>query len=141
MLKNFIFIAFSFFISQQLFADVGTLSFYGRVGGSAYSYMGNCPNVSAQDISSSNGNVVLVSDGLWDNGAACRRLYDMRCISTPGKKSCTRNVERVMVVGSCPNGQCVVAGKKVTMMVAAPRYSSFVQSRDAYYANIEYVQR
>ncbi|MEB5477742.1 RlpA-like double-psi beta-barrel domain-containing protein [Acinetobacter pollinis] len=78
--------------------------------------MGNCPKVSAQDISSSN-NVVLVSDGLWDNRAACRRLYDMRCISTPGKKSCTRNVERVMVVGSCPNGQCIVAGKKVTMMV------------------------
>lgn len=141
MLRNLIFMIASFFISQSLFADIGTLSFYGRVGGTVYDYVGNCPDVSAQDISARYGYVVLVSDGLWDNGAACRRLYDMRCISTPGKKSCTNKTERVMVAGRCPNGTCTVAGRNVTMMVPAPRYSTFVQSRDAYYANVEYAQR
>lgn len=129
--------------STQVFADVGTFSFYGRVGGTAASdYYGSCSNVSAQDYQTSQGYIMLVSDGLWDNGAACRRVYNIRCLSTPNsKKACTSNTIRAMVVGLCPNGNCAAGKQKnITMLIAAPRYSSLVRSRDALYANVEFAR-
>ncbi|CAM8880373.1 unnamed protein product [Rhodiola kirilowii] len=48
---------------------------------------------------------VAVSEGLWDNGAACGRKYRLRCLSGP-KKACKQRTIDVTVVDLCPETEC-----------------------------------
>ncbi|WP_071603923.1 hypothetical protein [Dickeya sp. NCPPB 3274] len=124
-------------ISATAFADVGTISFYGNNVTKPGGFIQGCGNVSTVDLAAVDYRVVIVSDSLQDK---CGKKYIMHCISTPGKRSCTGNMIEVLVVGHCPNGQCSVAGKNVTMMIAFIRYGLLVQSRSTAWANIEYAQ-
>ncbi|GMJ09286.1 plant natriuretic peptide A [Hibiscus trionum] len=71
---------------------------------------------------------VAVSEGLWDNGAACGRRYRLRCLSGP-KRPCKHRTIDVKVVDFCP---------------ASPCPSTILLSRDAHRhgrkINIEYIQ-
>ncbi|MGC5887894.1 hypothetical protein [Ralstonia pseudosolanacearum] len=131
-------IVMSLSLPATAFADIGSISFYGNNATRPSDLVQGC-NIPAEQVASRNYQVVTVSDGLWDNGAACGRRYRMRCISTPGKHSCTGNTIDVVVVGRCPNGQCTVGGRNVTMKIAFNRYALLVQARSAVWANIEYI--
>ena len=75
---------------------------------------------------------VAVSEGLWDNGAACGRRYRLRCLSGPNRPCKHRTID-VKVVDFCPVTPCP---------------STIMLSRDAFAAiahhgrkiNIEYIQ-
>lgn len=76
---------------------------------------------------------VAVSEGLWDNGAACGRRYRMRCLSGTNKP-CKDGTIDVEVVDICRRKPCS---------------STIILSRDAFAAisrypnrkiNIEYIQ-
>ncbi|PPT98698.1 hypothetical protein XaraCFBP7407_04305 [Xanthomonas arboricola pv. arracaciae] len=132
-------LAVGLLISSAAFADIGSISFYGNNASRPADFVQGC-NISEDTVSSRNYLVVTVSEGLWDNGASCGRRYRMRCISTPGKHSCTANTIDVIVVGRCPNGRCTVGGRDVAMKIAFIRYSLLVQARTAPWANIEFIQ-
>ncbi|XP_039053580.1 EG45-like domain containing protein isoform X2 [Hibiscus syriacus] len=108
-------------------ADIGTASFY------------NPPYIPTKCGGNSEeqfppGNMfAAVSEGLWDNGAACGRRYRLRCISGPNRPCKQRTID-VKVVDLCPFSPCP---------------STIVLSRDAFAAvshprgrkiNIEYIQ-
>ncbi|XXG45691.1 hypothetical protein AAC387_Pa02g0704 [Persea americana] len=76
---------------------------------------------------------VAVSDGLWDNGAACGRKYRLKCLSG-NNKPCKDQTIDVQVVDACLKNPC---------------QSNLVLSKDAFAAisripdakiNIEYIQ-
>ncbi|KAE8705104.1 O-fucosyltransferase family protein isoform 1 [Hibiscus syriacus] len=48
---------------------------------------------------------VVVSEGLWDNGAACGRRYRLRCLSGP-KRPCKQRTIDVKMVDFCPFTPC-----------------------------------
>uniref|UniRef100_A0A7N0TFZ6 Expansin-like EG45 domain-containing protein n=1 Tax=Kalanchoe fedtschenkoi TaxID=63787 RepID=A0A7N0TFZ6_KALFE len=48
---------------------------------------------------------VAVSEGLWDNGAACGRKYRLRCLSGP-ERACKKRTIDVTVVDLCPHTKC-----------------------------------
>ncbi|CAL0319162.1 unnamed protein product [Lupinus luteus] len=48
---------------------------------------------------------VAVSEGLWDNGAACGRRYKLRCLSG-NKRPCKGGSIDVTVVDFCPRSPC-----------------------------------
>uniref|UniRef100_A0A2N9GZN5 Expansin-like EG45 domain-containing protein n=1 Tax=Fagus sylvatica TaxID=28930 RepID=A0A2N9GZN5_FAGSY len=56
----------------------------------------------------SDGFFAAVSDGLWDNGAACDRRYQLRCISGPNRP-CKGGVIIVKVVDHCRGNPCPAA--------------------------------
>lgn len=126
-------------MSVPAFADVGTTSFYGNNATRVNDLIQGC-NISTDQILRMDYRVVTVSDGLWDNGAACGRKYLIRCLSTPNSRSCTSGYIEVLVVGRCPEVNCKVSGKTVTMKIAYNRSSLLVKSRSATLANIEYLQ-
>ncbi|MDB0544437.1 hypothetical protein LBW62_24630 [Ralstonia solanacearum] len=132
-------IAISLSLPAAAFADIGSISFYGNNATRASDLVQGC-DISAEQVAGLDYRVVTVSDGLWDNGAACGRKYRMRCISTPDKHSCTGNTIDVVVVGKCPNGRCAVAGRNVVMKIAFNRYALLVRARSAVWANIEFIQ-
>ncbi|WP_248279396.1 hypothetical protein [Xanthomonas campestris] len=130
-------LAVGLLISSAAFADVAAISFYGNNASRPAEFVQGC-NISEDTVSSMNYQVVTVSGDIWDNGAACGRRYRMRCVSTPGKQSCTANIIDVIVVGRCPNGRCTVGGKDVSMKIAFIRYSLLVRARTAPWAFIEF---
>ncbi|KAA8525446.1 hypothetical protein F0562_007287 [Nyssa sinensis] len=76
---------------------------------------------------------VAVSEGLWDNGAACGRRYRLRCLSG-NNRPCKDGTIDVKVVDFCPIRPCP---------------SNIIMSNDAFAAvslfsdakiNIEYIQ-
>ncbi|XP_077210917.1 EG45-like domain containing protein 2 [Tasmannia lanceolata] len=75
---------------------------------------------------------VAVSEGLWDNGAACGRRYRLKCLSGPNKP-CNDDTITVEVVDACSKRPCA---------------STILLSKDAFAAishsdtkiNIEYAQ-
>jgi hypothetical protein len=136
--KAIIFASLAALFAAPAFADTGSISFYGNGAPKVTDLIQGCSRITQGDLDANSNRVVVVTDGLWDGGAACGRHYKMRCISTPGRDACTSNVIDTLVVGRCPNGVCSVGGKQVTMKIAFPRYSLLVQSRTAAWANIEY---
>ena len=80
----------------------------------------------------SDGYFAAVSDGIWDNGAACGRRYRMRCIS--GRKRPCMNASIVVeVVDYCRFNPC-----KATM--ALPYKAFRAISKYPFGINVEYAQ-
>ncbi|GFQ02856.1 eg45-like domain containing protein 2 [Phtheirospermum japonicum] len=48
---------------------------------------------------------MAVSEGLWDNGAACGRYYKLRCLSG-FKKPCKDSTIKVKVLDFCNKTSC-----------------------------------
>ncbi|KAK6236021.1 hypothetical protein SCA6_011358 [Theobroma cacao] len=75
---------------------------------------------------------VAVSEGLWDNGAACGRRYRVRCLSGNGRPCKSGNID-VKVVDFCPKSPCPAA-----MVMSNTAFNAI--SRPGGRINIEYVQ-
>ncbi|KAL5559327.1 hypothetical protein UlMin_035538 [Ulmus minor] len=79
------------------------------------------------------GYFVAVSDGLWDNGAACGRRYQMRCISGP-RRPCKAASIVVQVVDFCRNNPC-----PSTILVSSKAFNAISRFSRAK-INVEYAQ-
>lgn len=80
------------------------------------------------------GYFVAVSEGLWDNGAACGRRYEMRCISGP-KRPCKGDSILVEVVDLCKKApNC-----PTTLFLSNKAFNSISRFPNAK-INVEYAQ-
>ncbi|KAF5186810.1 Eg45-like domain containing protein [Thalictrum thalictroides] len=79
------------------------------------------------------GMFVAASNGLWDNGAACGRRYQMRCISGP-KRPCKDGLMVVEVVDVCRTNPC-----PATFLLSNRAFNAISKNPNAK-INIEYAQ-
>ncbi|KAI6680165.1 hypothetical protein NL676_034046 [Syzygium grande] len=76
---------------------------------------------------------VAVSEGLWDNGAACGRRYRLRCLSG-SNRPCKDGTVDVTVVDYCPKSPC-----PSTILLSKNAFSTISKSVSAK-INAEYIQ-
>ncbi|XP_075652154.1 EG45-like domain containing protein [Castanea sativa] len=76
---------------------------------------------------------VAVSEGLWDNGAACGRRYRLRCLSG-NNKPCKDGTIDVKVVDYCPQSPC-----PSTLLLSSNAFAAISNSPTAK-INVEYIQ-
>ncbi|CAK9184153.1 unnamed protein product [Ilex paraguariensis] len=76
---------------------------------------------------------VAVSEGLWDNGAACGRRYRLRCLSGYNKP-CKDGTVDVRVVDFCPRRPC-----PATIVMSNDAFGAISHSPDAK-INVEFIQ-
>ena len=76
---------------------------------------------------------IAVSEGLWDNGAACGRRYRLRCLSG-NNRPCKDGTIDVKVVDYCTKSPC-----PSTILMSNDAFSALSRSPDAK-INIEYIQ-
>ncbi|PON76966.1 Expansin [Trema orientale] len=84
---------------------LGILGDVGSAGSYDPPYLPTKCNGDEQDQFPEDGYFVAVSDGLWDNGAACGRRYQMRCISGP-RRPCKGGFIVVQVIDFCKSDPC-----------------------------------
>ncbi|KAL6344895.1 hypothetical protein AAG906_006651 [Vitis piasezkii] len=75
---------------------------------------------------------IAVSEGLWDNGAACGRRYRLRCLSG-NNRPCKDGTIDVKVVDYCTKSPC-----PSTILMSNDAFSALSRSPDAK-INIEYI--
>ncbi|XP_059658130.1 EG45-like domain containing protein [Cornus florida] len=73
------------------------------------------------------------SDGIWDNGAACGRRYQMRCISGP-RRPCKHGLIVVEVVDFCQSNPC-----PATLVLSNKAFNAISRFQKAK-INVEYAQ-
>ncbi|KAD3337731.1 hypothetical protein E3N88_33251 [Mikania micrantha] len=76
---------------------------------------------------------ISVSEGLWDNGAACGRRYRLKCLSGT-RKPCREGTIDVRVVDHCSKTPC-----PSTILLSNDAFSAISKSQSAK-INVEYVQ-
>lgn len=76
---------------------------------------------------------VAVSEGLWDNGAACGRRYRLSCLSG-NNRPCKGDTIDVRVVDFCPKRPC-----PSTIVLSSDAFGQISNSPNAK-INIEYIQ-
>lgn len=76
---------------------------------------------------------MAVSEGLWDNGAACGRRYRLSCLSG-NNRPCKGDTIDVRVVDFCPKKPC-----PSTILLSKDAFSQISHSPHAK-INIEYIQ-
>ena len=79
--------------------DVGTATAYGPP------YIPTMCDGSSQSQFPPSNMFAAVSEGLWDNGAACGRMYEMRCLSG-NNRPCKEGTIIVVVVDQCTRDPC-----------------------------------
>ncbi|XP_072966123.1 EG45-like domain containing protein [Typha angustifolia] len=83
----------------RVFADVGTATSYNPP------YLPTrCPGYD-QDQLPGNGLFLAAGNGIWDNGAACGRRYQLRCLSGL-RRPCKNGIIVVEVVDLCRTNPC-----------------------------------
>ncbi|CAK9171542.1 unnamed protein product [Ilex paraguariensis] len=76
---------------------------------------------------------VAVSEGLWDNGAACGRRYRLRCLSGQNRP-CKGGTVDVRVVDFCPKRPC-----PSNILMSKDAFAALSRSPNAK-INIEFIQ-
>lgn len=90
-------------------------------------------NGNRQDQFPSGNLFVQVSEGLWDNGAACGRRYRLRCLSG-SNRPCKEGTVDVRVVDFCTKRPC-----PSTIVMSSDAFAAVSRSPDAK-INIEFIQ-
>ncbi|KAI4344361.1 hypothetical protein L6164_011595 [Bauhinia variegata] len=81
--------------------------------------------------------IAAASDALWDNGAACGRMYSVRCTGPTNQgvpQPCTGNTVTVKIVDRCPSPGC-----QATIDLSQQAFSA-IADVNAGKINIEYNQ-
>ncbi|XP_071719594.1 EG45-like domain containing protein 2 [Rutidosis leptorrhynchoides] len=107
--------------------DIGTASSYDPP------YTPTKCNGNQQDQFPSGNLFVSVSEGLWDNGAACGRRYRLKCLSG-NNKPCKDGTIDVKVVDFCSKRPC-----PSTMLLSNDAFSAISKSQRTK-INVEYVE-
>ncbi|KAI3468035.1 hypothetical protein Pfo_024698 [Paulownia fortunei] len=107
--------------------DIGTASSYGPP------YTPTKCSGNRQDQFPAGNLFAAVSEGLWDNGAACGRRYRLRCLSG-SNKPCKGGTVDVRVVDFCSKRPC-----PSTIVMSNDAFATVSHSPHAK-INIEYIQ-
>ncbi|PIN21609.1 hypothetical protein CDL12_05688 [Handroanthus impetiginosus] len=107
--------------------DIGTASSYGPP------YIPTKCGGNRQDQFPAGNLFGAVSEGLWDNGAACGRRYRLRCLSG-NNKPCKDGTVDVKVVDFCSRRPC-----PSTILLSKDAFATVSNSPNAK-INIEYIQ-
>ncbi|GFP87824.1 eg45-like domain containing protein [Phtheirospermum japonicum] len=107
--------------------DIGTASSYNPP------YTPTRCNGNRQDQFPSGNLFGKVSEGLWDNGAACGRRYRLRCLSG-SNRPCKEGTVDVRVVDFCKQRPC-----PSTIVMSTDAFAAVSRSSDAK-INIEFIQ-
>ncbi|KAL1552282.1 EG45-like domain containing protein 2 [Salvia divinorum] len=110
-----------------VFGDIGTASSYNPP------YTPTRCNGNRADQFPSDNLFVQVSEGLWDNGAACGRRYRLRCLSG-SNRPCKAGTVDVRVVDFCTRRPC-----PSTIVMSTDAFTAVSKSPDAK-INIEFSQ-
>ncbi|KAL5698048.1 hypothetical protein ACHQM5_029135 [Ranunculus cassubicifolius] len=113
--------------ATPILADIGTATSYGPPYTPTKCY-GN-----SQDQFPPGNMFVAVSEGLWDNGAACGRRYRLRCLSG-SNKPCKDGTIDVGVIDVCSARPC-----PATVMMSKEAFAA-VSLFPGGRINIEYIQ-
>ncbi|KAF7830281.1 EG45-like domain containing protein [Senna tora] len=105
--------------------DVGTAASYGPP------YIPTACNGNRRDQFPPGNLFVAVSEGLWDNGAACGRRYRIRCVSGKNRPCKEASVD-VKVVDFCANSPC-----PNTLLMSKDAFSAISRFHKSH-INIEY---
>ncbi|CAL1358559.1 unnamed protein product [Linum trigynum] len=108
------------FVPSPASAIAGTATFYTTYVPSA------CYGFEDQGVM-----IAAVSDPLWNNGAACGRMYNVRCT---GPRNCKAGSVTVRVVDRCPSPGC-----QVTLDLSQEAFTQ-IADPDVGRINIEYNQ-
>ncbi|KAK1425960.1 hypothetical protein QVD17_14627 [Tagetes erecta] len=122
-----IMIMFHVFVTAGVKADVGTATSYDP----PYTPT-KCNGNEAGQFPSGN-LFISVSEGLWDNGAACGRRYRLKCLSG-NRKPCKDGTIDVRVVDRCSKTPC-----PSTILLSNDAFSAISKTQTPK-INIEYVQ-
>jgi hypothetical protein len=99
-----------------------------------YIYKATKCNGEDQNQFPSDGYFGAVSVGLWDNGGACGRKYQIRCLSGPNRP-CKPGIPIVVkIVDFCPTDPC-----PATMTLSDTAFNALSTSPDVK-INVEYIQ-
>ncbi|WCJ30259.1 EG45-like domain containing protein [Euphorbia peplus] len=109
-------------------ADIGTATSYNPP------YLPTRCNGNREDQIPAGNMFVAVSEGLWDNGAACGRRYRLKCLSGNNKPCKNGVVIDVKVVDLCPKSPC-----PSTFLFSNDAFSAISHSSSAK-INIEFIQ-
>ncbi|XP_071688519.1 EG45-like domain containing protein 2 [Rutidosis leptorrhynchoides] len=112
---------------KYAWGDIGTASSYNPP------YTPTKCNGNQQDQFPSGNLFVSVSEGLWDNGAACGRRYRLKCLSGNNKPCKDRTID-VRVVDFCSRRPC-----PSTMVLSNDAFSAISKSQRGK-INVEYVE-
>ncbi|KAF9681220.1 hypothetical protein SADUNF_Sadunf06G0202700 [Salix dunnii] len=107
--------------------DIGTATSYGPP------YLPTKCNGNREDQFPPGNLFVSVSEGLWDNGAACGRRYRLRCLSG-NNNPCKDGTIDVRVVDLCRKSPC-----PSTILLSNDAFSA-VSSSPTSKINVEYIQ-
>ncbi|XP_057799919.1 EG45-like domain containing protein 2 [Salvia miltiorrhiza] len=110
-----------------VFGDIGTASSYNPP------YTPTRCNGNRGDQFPSGNLFVQVSEGLWDNGAACGRRYRLRCLSG-SNRPCKEGTVDVRVVDFCTRRPC-----PSTIMMSTDAFAAVSRSPNAK-INIEFIE-
>ncbi|XP_039033875.1 EG45-like domain containing protein [Hibiscus syriacus] len=130
MAAMFLAILVTAMISKEAYlvhGDIGTASFYNPP------YIPTKCDGNTEEQFPPGNMFVTVSEGLWDNGAACGRRYRLRCLSGP-KRPCKHRTIDVKVVDFCPLMPC-----PSTIMLSRDAFAAIAHKRGRK-INIEYIQ-
>ncbi|OMO80713.1 hypothetical protein COLO4_23964 [Corchorus olitorius] len=119
-------IALNMLSRQVVVGDIGTAASYNPP------YLPTKCNGNREDQFPAGNLFVAVSEGLWDNGAACGRRYRMRCLSG-NRRPCKADTVDVKVVDFCPISPC-----PSTILMSNDAFATI--SRSGQKINVEYVQ-
>ncbi|XP_019153762.1 PREDICTED: EG45-like domain containing protein [Ipomoea nil] len=124
-----LFIALSLLLQQTsvVLGDIGTATSYNPP------YTPTRCNGNRQDQFPAGNLFVAVSEGLWDNGAACGRRYRLSCLSG-NNRPCKGDTIDVKVVDFCANRPC-----PSTIVLSKDAFAQISHSPHAK-INIEYIQ-
>lgn len=79
--------------------------------------------------------IAAAGDGIYNNGAACGRMYSVRCTSsTNSVQACTGNSVTVKVVDRCPSPACT------STIDLSQEAFSIIANPDAGRINIEFTR-
>ncbi|XP_012076597.2 EG45-like domain containing protein [Jatropha curcas] len=113
--------------NNNVLADIGTATSYNAP------YMPTRCYGNREDQFPAGNLFIAVSEGLWDNGAACGRRYRLRCLSG-NNKPCKDGIVDVKVVDYCPKSPC-----PSTILLSNDAFSAVSRSSTAK-INVEYIQ-
>ncbi|KAB2619073.1 EG45-like domain containing protein [Pyrus ussuriensis x Pyrus communis] len=81
-----------------------------------------------------------VGEGIWDNGAACGRQYQVRCISAPVRGTCVPgNTIQVKVVDRALSSVSRPSRSDATIVLSTTAFAAIANS-SATFVNIEFQQ-
>ncbi|XP_057959224.1 EG45-like domain containing protein [Malania oleifera] len=122
-----VFLVCFYFSMLGVLGDICTASSYGPP------YIPTRCNGDRQDQFPPGNLFVAVSEGLWDNGAACGRRYRLRCLSG-NNKPCKDGTIDVKVVDYCKSFPC-----PSTLQMSSNAFQAICNSPNAK-INVEYIQ-